>query len=349
MLTGIRFPHKISATELDQYLESGWRPMGQGIYTTNFLRPEDGKIYGTFSTRLPLNGYSFRKSLQKLLKRNRKKFTVKARKAALSKDILKVAEAYNEVFPDKGGTDIRFYLENHRGERVFETWEIAVYDGQKMVAFSFYDIGATTLYSKIGLYDPEYGNYSLGIFTMLEEIQVGLDQGLSYYYPGYVAVGLPAFDYKHRIGQLEYYEIQTNQWRPYHLLDPCRTPLQQMKHSLEQVYDNLPPQLPVAGLFTYPQFDIKLSLPESLPYLDNPFILITTSPSRQEFSPFVTVFNPVQETYEILQVLLVGGQLVPSMIQNAQKWQNLTVPLICTQPLFHDKQWEKVVNYLGKL
>ncbi len=349
MLTGIRFPHKITPAELDRFLESGWRPMGQGIYTTNFLRPEDGKIYCTLSARLKLQPYSFRKSLRKILKKNRQNFTVKVRKALLTQEMLRVAQAYNRAFPNKGGTEIEFYLENHRGEKVFDTWEIAVYDGSKMIAFSFFDIGERTLYSKIGLYDPDYADHSLGIYTMLEEIQYGLDQNLDYYYPGYVAVGLRTFDYKHRIGPLEYFEIQSGKWRPYALLKECHTPFQQMKAALEKLYDILPSNIPQSALFTYLFFDLNLSRPESLPYLDNPLVLITTRSSATPFTPFVTIFNPMEQQYEILQILLIGGQLLPRMLRDAPKWEDLPLTLVCTPPLFKAKEVEIIADYLGKL
>ncbi|GJM33198.1 MAG: hypothetical protein DHS20C18_21990 [Saprospiraceae bacterium] len=349
MLTGIRFPNKINAEELDKYLESGWRPMGQGIYTTNFLRPDDGKVYSTLSARLPLESYSFGKRMRKLLKKNRAKFSVIVRKAQLTEEITRVAQAYHKQFPDRGGSEIEFHLENHRGEKVFNTLQVLVYKGKRLVAFSLIDVGKISLYSKIGLYDPALAKDSLGIYTMLEEIQFALDQGMAYYYPGYVGVGLSTFDYKHRIGALEYYEIQSGQWRAYAHLEECKTPIHQMKTALKALYDEVKTQNILSGLFVYPSFDIKLSLPESLPYLDNPFVLLTDAKTTTAFNPYVTVFNPIEGLYEIQQILLVGGRLVPEFIQKAQTWQDLQMTLVCTRPLFQSANLIETADYLKKL
>ena len=66
-------------------------------------------------------------------------------------------------------------LSNGRGQLALDTREVKIYDGDKLAAFSFFDKGQRSMYSKQGIYDPAYHQFSLGFFTMLVEIQYALD------------------------------------------------------------------------------------------------------------------------------------------------------------------------------
>ena len=46
-------------------------------------------------------------------------------------------------------------------------------------------------------------------------IEWALERGMDYYYPGYVVPGFEEFDYKHRVGELEYLDIRRRAWRPF--------------------------------------------------------------------------------------------------------------------------------------
>ncbi|NJL75726.1 MAG: GNAT family N-acetyltransferase [Saprospiraceae bacterium] len=77
-----------------------------------------------------------------------------------------------------------------RQERnIYNTFECEIYDQEKLIAVSFFDLGATSISSIMGMYDPDYSDYSLGYYTMLLEIEYGQERGFEYYYPGYVTPG----------------------------------------------------------------------------------------------------------------------------------------------------------------
>ena len=49
---------------------------------------------------------------------------------------------------------------------------------------SVFDMGATALQSIIGMYDPDYNEDSLGVYTMLLEVEWAIEQGYELYYIG---------------------------------------------------------------------------------------------------------------------------------------------------------------------
>ena len=66
--------------------------------------------------------------------------------------------------------------------------------------------------SIISIFDPFYEEYSLGMFTMFEEIRLAQEQGLDYYYPGYIFDNNPAFDYKIRKENMQYLNPSSGRW-----------------------------------------------------------------------------------------------------------------------------------------
>ena len=82
--------------------------------------------------------------------------------------------------------------------------EIAVYDGAELIAASYIDVGDRSMASILCIYSQKYKKYSLGIYTMLLEIDLAKRLGLDYYYPGYVLDQPSAFDYKLLLGPCEW-------------------------------------------------------------------------------------------------------------------------------------------------
>lgn len=217
MATSIHHPkNPIAPEQLDAYLSTGWRPAGQGIYTAEFLRTDDGEIYGCIQLRLPLSGFTFKKRHRKLLRRNAKRFRFTVEPATTpDPELEELNLRYLALHPEKTRDTLDHHVIGEYGIKALDTHLIRVYEGEKLVAFSYFDLGHETAYTKAGIYDPDYAGHSLGIYTMLLEIQWLRDHGVRYYHPGYVAPRFPAFDYKMQFGEMEFFHLASQTWRPY--------------------------------------------------------------------------------------------------------------------------------------
>ncbi|MFM7103898.1 MAG: hypothetical protein ACKOW8_00130, partial [Flavobacteriales bacterium] len=103
----------------------------------------------------------------------------------------------------------------------FRTMEVAIYCGDKLIAYSLFDVGFKAMASLLCCYDPSYGHLSLGMATMLFEIQYARENGISWYYPGYVLDEPTRMDYKLSLGNFEF--LQNNhQWNE-HTEKPAST------------------------------------------------------------------------------------------------------------------------------
>ena len=54
---------------------------------------------------------------------------------------------------------------------VFRTQELAIWDDDRLVGLSLFDLGKRSLQSLAGIFDPEYAEHSIGFYSLLLEIR----------------------------------------------------------------------------------------------------------------------------------------------------------------------------------
>ena len=89
-------------------------------------------------------------------------------------------------------------------------FEVSVRRNGELLAASFFDVGRTSVSSIYGIFDPEERTRSLGIFTMLKEIEFTRETGRTLYYHGYAYEGESYYDYKKRFGAIEVFDWNGN-------------------------------------------------------------------------------------------------------------------------------------------
>ena len=235
------YPDDIEPEQLDVFLSNGWYRMGQTIFTTHFLFYEK-QLLSAIWLRLSLENFKFKKSLRKILKKNRADFRVEIRPFELTQEKEQIFRKYASEFKGRLSGSLKNSLLDGLDKNVFQTTEVNIFDGDRLIAFSFFDEGRSSLTSISGIYDPEYANRSLGLHTMLEEIQYGLDTGRKFYYPGYIVPGNVRFDYKKRIGNCDFLEFKSKAWRPVNNLQTEEIPINRMRGQLQRLGDLLAAQ-----------------------------------------------------------------------------------------------------------
>lgn len=231
------FPSKITGVELDRYLDKGWYRMGQIIFTTHFLFYENA-LYSPIWIRLPLKDYRFRKSLRKIKKSVENQFRVEVREGVIDPYKEDLYNIYKQSFKGYISPTLSNGLMDSGTLNIYDSKTVEIFDGKKLIGFSFFDIGKNSIASIQGVYHPNYAKHSLGFYTMIQEIQYGLDNGFEYYYPGYVAPGLDRFDYKLRVGkkeEIEFYNLYTRSWENYSKFDENRIPVNVIVKKLSQL------------------------------------------------------------------------------------------------------------------
>lgn len=212
-LVQIEQPEDLYAWEFDRYLEAGWTRSAQGFFRSKMLCL-NGTVSGVVNIRLDLEHFAFSKSQRKRLSRVGRAFDVdEALLLAISDDADRLYQNHKARFDGFVVDSLDFYLYGSAYESIFNTRELTVHDGKRLIAASYFDTGTNSMMSQIGLHDLTYRKYGLGIYTMLREIEIAREEGLRYYYPGFVLSDPTLFDYKLQLGDFEYYDWNGT-WRP---------------------------------------------------------------------------------------------------------------------------------------
>jgi arginyl-tRNA--protein-N-Asp/Glu arginylyltransferase len=293
-----RYPESLSPEELDVYLANGWYRMGQSIFTTHFLCFED-QFYSAVWVRMPLKDYTFSKSLRKLIRRNYNSFEVRFQPAEITAEKEALYQSYKKDFPGQLAPTLEDSLHEGFEGNIFNTYETLVYDGDKLVAFSFFDLGEKSAASILGVYDYDYNKYSLGLFTVLLEIIFCINNNFELFYPGYVVPGNSRFDYKLRIGDVDYFDLGTRKWLNYQTLKEEQVPLIKMEQKLKKIQALFKEQNFNANYYYYPLFEANLFGYWNAPYFDFPNLLLLKYDNGKK-NYLAIVFDPREDAYQLL-------------------------------------------------
>ncbi|MGB0524481.1 MAG: GNAT family N-acetyltransferase [Flammeovirgaceae bacterium] len=203
----------MSPSRLDKFLAGGWFRNCHLLFRSQLICLE-GDVFSVVNIRLNLEKYNFSKSLRKIYRRNLKRFTFEIRHMQLDREKEQLFQKHRSRFKGFLFESLQhFFSEDLMGQQVFDTKEICVYDKEQLIAYSFFDEGQNSMASLLGVFDERYSKYSLGLFTMLLEIIYASTTNKQYYYPGYVLDQPSVFDYKLRLGEMEYYNWK-GEWLP---------------------------------------------------------------------------------------------------------------------------------------
>lgn len=292
------YPEQIKGKELDDYLANGWYRMGQTIFTTHFLCFGE-TFYSAIWVRLDIQQHQFSKSLRKIIKRNNACFQFHFGKAVIDVTRENLYQRYRAIFPGMIAPSILDSLQDGEHFNVYNTYEFTAYDGDKLIAVSYFDMGENSIASILGFYDPEYKAYSLGLYTMLMEIEFGKIKNYKYFYPGYVVPGYDRFEYKLRIGPVDYYDLRSAEWLPYSDFTTEDVPIYRMRVKLEVLRQAALQMRLHLPLKFYPLFEANLFGYPSMPFFDYP-LMVYGGETQEEDGHYVLVFDPRTSQFQLL-------------------------------------------------
>ena len=258
------FPdNTVSAKRLDKLLATGYFRTGNYLMRTRVLYFND-EILNTLHIRILLQQHQFSKSLQKILRKNNAKFTytIQPYNITIEKELL--YKEHRKRFKGNASNSLSGFMYDNYNKNIFNTLEINIYDDGKLIGYSFFDVGITSMASIIGIFDQHYAAYSLGIYTMLLEMEYAKSMQFKYYYPGYVAYEPSQFNYKLRLADsFEFYDWYSKRWISFEkrykktkVNDFFNEKIEQAKKWLDTF------QLPYKELF-YPYFYMGSMYPKS--------------------------------------------------------------------------------------
>jgi len=201
----------LSPRVFDQFCEDGWCYWADLLFRRNMWEWRSTPCR-VVVLRIRLDGFEFSKSQRRILRRNAD-LTVYRRSIRISERHEQLFERHAERFSHNKPSTIYGFFSPWSSIMPCQGMQFDVFDGGKLVAASYFHLGKRSMAGNYGIFDPEVTSRSLGLFTMLKEIELAKHLGLSYYYPGFVYDIPSEFDYKLNFNNLEYFDWWGN-WYP---------------------------------------------------------------------------------------------------------------------------------------
>ena len=197
---------------MDELWAGAWWHLGTTFFRQGSL-PWRGEMTRLLHLRLRLERYSPSESQRRVLRRNADLRVVPV-KAQLDERRRELFDRHKLRFTENIPSSLEDFLGPHPSSVPVPTIEFGIYSGDELVAASYLACGQESVASLYGFFAPEWSRRSLGVLTMLHEIQFARERGYRIYYPGYALVKPSSMDYKKRFHGLESFDW-TDGWKPF--------------------------------------------------------------------------------------------------------------------------------------
>jgi arginyl-tRNA--protein-N-Asp/Glu arginylyltransferase len=300
MLVQYHTPQFLSPTKLDRFLAGGWFRNCHLLFRSKLLCIER-EIFCIVNIRLPLKEYTYPKRMRKIYNRGNAKFRYEIGNLSLDAEKERLFEEHKHRFKGFLFDSLeQFFSEDLMGQQIFDTKEIRIYDGDKLVAYSFFDEGKFSLASLLGVFDADYSKYSLGTYSMLLEIEYAIDKAKKFYYPGYVLDKPSVFDYKLKLGKMDYYDWRMARWENDFAITMKENPANFIQQKLDEMADLLKVAKVPYRQMLYPIFSLGY-LSGFEDFVKSPAFLLIGNMDNPQFSTIIE-YNMEEGIYTFSKV-----------------------------------------------
>ena len=303
---------------MDELLGLGYFRSGKSMFHSPVTFIE-GVANSTIRTRLQLDNHKLSKRTRKLLAKNNRIFTHEIVPLELTDEILELYKIYKkECFKGSLNGELHEWLEGSFENEIFNTQMCKIYHEGELVAASFIDLGLVSMASIMGIYHPDYSSYSLGIYSMLVEVEYAKEFGLEFYYPGYILSASSRFEYKKKVGNLMYKSFDSLQWEELSKLNKENYFVEKTLSRLNEAKDSLADMDIESELYAYPLFTWS-TYPMDASLLEQYFFL-RVSVELFDTLNIIVVYDIKQDGYRI--------QLVNTIGKASATWKEFKLSLI---------------------
>jgi leucyl-tRNA---protein transferase len=195
---------------MDALWASGWRHFGP-LFFRRYLMEYGGQIKSVQPLRIALDRVRLSKSQRRVLRRNQDlRYAVAP--TVVDDEQHGLFAAHVRRFRVNVPPSLESFLGAEPGAVPCPNVTLQVRRDEKLVAASYLDVGEKAVSSVYATFDPEQSSRSLGILTMLKEMEYATARDFVWYYPGYACHEPSPYDYKKQFAGTEWYDWHS--WRP---------------------------------------------------------------------------------------------------------------------------------------
>ncbi len=186
-------PRQVITTDIYQHLtDQGFRRSGSHLY-----RPHCGGCNACIPTRVPVTEFRPRRTQKKIFKRNAdlqvriEEATFSRRHYHLYERYISLRHADGDMYP-ASEDQFKSFLLSPWSKSVF----ISIYHGQQLLSVAVTDKQPNGLSAIYTFYEPNEDQRSLGVYSILQQIQLCAEWQLPYLYLGYWVKECSKMSYK---------------------------------------------------------------------------------------------------------------------------------------------------------
>lgn len=198
---------------MDQVWAAGWRHFGRYFFRYSTQQAKDGDLQTIMPLRIDLASWTPSKSQRRVLNKNADLRTDIV-PTTIDGELRALFQRHKQRFTYNVPDTLETFLGPDPDHGPCECRMLRVFDDTRLIATSFFDVGQQAASSVYAMFEPEYYKRSLGIYTMLLEIQHCRASGLRWLYPGYATREASVYDYKKQFSGTEYLEWTQAAWLP---------------------------------------------------------------------------------------------------------------------------------------
>lgn len=203
---------RASPADMDRYWAQGWRHFGELFFRYRHAE-HGGQVFSVMPLRVELAGFAHSRSQKRVLAKNRDARLV-VRPTEIDRAQEKLFIHHRTRFKENPPSSLTDFLSAMPSAVPCQNVSLCIYLKRTLVAVTYLDIGAQATSAVYAIFDPAESHRSLGILMMLQSIQLSIDNGFRYYYPGYAYREPSIYDYKKNFAGSEYLDWQVG-WKPF--------------------------------------------------------------------------------------------------------------------------------------
>jgi len=198
---------------MDELWAQGWRHFGRQFFRYNF-NVHAGELQSIIPLRIELGTFYFSKNQKRVLRKN-EDLCWQWRPAQVNERIEALFEKHKQRFKDNVPAGLYEFISSQPACVPCHCDILACDLSGHLAAVSYYDVDAVSTSSVYGMFDPDFSDRSLGIFTLLKEIECSILAGKKWHYLGYATLEPGIYDYKKRFSALQGYDWNRERWLKY--------------------------------------------------------------------------------------------------------------------------------------
>lgn len=205
------FQENLTHAEMDIAWANGWRHFGSHFFRYSRTGCDESANH-VIPLRIHLPEFTVSKSQKRIVSKN-KNLDMVVRDAFIDRQKIELFDRHKVRFTENVPDELSNFLGENPATVPCETKEICLFAKDRLVGVSFWDIGRMSTSSIYAMFDPDESKRSLGIYLILLSIELSVEMGKKFYYPGYAYQESSFYDYKKKFSGLYYFDWK-GEWRP---------------------------------------------------------------------------------------------------------------------------------------